>query len=83
MWLYEPTFLQPVAKHFSPIAEIDPGRQSAAKSRLQLDTAAPNMDVWGAASLVCRGRSVLAEILGKIDPGIPDGQEGLDRAPSA
>ena len=80
---YESEFLQLIANHVSLISQINPRRESATEPRHQFDAPAPNMDVRSAASLICRDRSVLAEILGKINPGIPDGQEGLDGAPSA
>jgi hypothetical protein len=79
--IYESDFLQLVANHVSPISEINPRRQSAAESRRQFDAPTPNVDMWGAASLVRRSRSVSAEVLGEIDCRFLDIQQRLGRSP--
>ena len=77
--IYESAFLQLVANHVSPISQINPRRESAADSRHQLHAPTPNMNMRGAAILVCCCRSVLAKVLGEIDCGFLDIQQRLGR----
>jgi hypothetical protein len=70
----DPALLQPVANHVSPISEINPRRESAAESRHQFRTPAPNMNMRGAvdepqekpiktgAKIVSHGRYVAFQI---------------------
>jgi hypothetical protein len=63
---YDSALFQPVANHVSLISKINPRRESATESRLQLVTSA-NMNKRGAANRFCDGRSVSAKVGREID----------------
>src|SRR5271163_3840124 len=71
---------QPVANHVSLISEINPRRESATESRLQL-VASANMNKRGAASRFCDGRSVSAKVVREIDKRLIDTEQRLGRSP--
>src|SRR6202161_3933114 len=79
--LRDSVFLQPVADHVGLISQINPRRQSAAESRRQFGASTPNMNMRGAVILVYCCRSISAEILGEIDRGFLDINQGLGRSP--
>ena len=77
---HDSALFQPVANHVSLISEINPRRESATESRLQLVTSA-NMNKRGTASRFSDGHSVSAKVVREIDKRLIDTEQRLGRSP--